>query len=55
MRTNVAGVYAAGDVNGKSMLAHTAYREGEVAINNILGKKDRMRYNAIPRRHLHQP
>ena len=48
MRTNVAGVYAAGDVNGRSMLAHTAYREGEVAINNILGKKDRMRYNAIP-------
>ncbi|MBR4465897.1 dihydrolipoyl dehydrogenase [bacterium] len=48
MRTNVAGVYAAGDVNGVSMLAHTAYREGEVAVNTILGKKDRMRYNAIP-------
>lgn len=48
MKTNVAGLYAAGDVNGVSMLAHTAYREGEVAINNILGKKDRMRYNAIP-------
>lgn len=48
MRTNVAGVYAAGDVNGVSMLAHTAYREGEVAVNNILGKRDRMRYNAIP-------
>ena len=30
------------------MLAHTAYREAEVAINNIIGKKDRMRYNAIP-------
>ena len=48
MRTNVAGLYAAGDVNGVSMLAHTAYREGEVAINTILGKKDRMRYHAIP-------
>ncbi len=47
-RTNIAGVWAAGDVNGKSMLAHTAYREAEVAINNIIGKKDRMRYNAIP-------
>jgi len=47
-QTNVLGVYAAGDVNGKSMLAHTAYREAEVAINNILGKKDVMRYNAIP-------
>lgn len=47
-RTNVPGVYAAGDVNGYSMLAHTAYREAEVCINNILGKKDVMRYNAIP-------
>ncbi len=47
-RTNIAEVYAAGDVNGKSMLAHTAYREAEVCINNILGKKDRMRYSAIP-------
>lgn len=47
-RTNIPGVWAAGDVNGKSMLAHTAYREGEVCINDILGKSDRMRYNAIP-------
>lgn len=47
-RTNVPEVYAAGDVNGYSMLAHTAYREAEVCINNILGKKDIMRYNAIP-------
>jgi len=48
MRTNVPNVFAAGDVNGRSMLAHTAYREGEVAINNILGKKDVMRYGTIP-------
>ena len=48
MRTNIPGVYAAGDITGFSMLAHTASREGEVAINNILGKKDVMRYNAIP-------
>jgi len=48
MRTNIPGVYAAGDVTGFSMLAHTASREGEVAVNNILGKKDVMRYNAIP-------
>ena len=47
-KTNVPGVFAAGDVNGKSMLAHTAYREGEVCINNILGKKDRINYNSIP-------
>ena len=48
MKANVPGVYAAGDVTGFSMLAHTASREGEVAVNNILGKEDRMRYNAIP-------
>ena len=48
MRTNVANVYAVGDVNGKIMLAHTAYREAEVAVNTILGKKDAMRYNVIP-------
>ena len=48
MKTNQPEVYAAGDVNGKSMLAHTAYREAEVAVNNMLGKKDVMRYDAIP-------
>ena len=48
MRTSVTGVYAAGDVTGFSMLAHTASREGEVAVNTILGKADAMSYNAIP-------
>ncbi len=47
-KTNVPEVYAAGDVNGKSMLAHTAYREAEVAVNNMNGKRDVMRYSAIP-------
>jgi dihydrolipoamide dehydrogenase len=47
-KTNLPEVYAAGDVNGKSMLAHTAYREAEVCVNNMLGKKDIMRYSAIP-------
>ncbi len=48
MKTNVPGVFAVGDVNGKSMLAHTAYREAEVAVNVIAGEKDRMSYAAIP-------
>lgn len=48
MRTNVPDVYAAGDVNGRSMLAHTAYREAEVAVSDMLGHKDTMRYEAIP-------
>ena len=47
-RTNVENVYAAGDVNGHHMLAHTAYREGEVAVNTMMGKKDAMRYGANP-------
>ena len=47
-RTNVPNVFAIGDVNGKVMLAHTAYREAEVALNTILGKKDCVRYNTIP-------
>jgi dihydrolipoamide dehydrogenase len=47
-QTNVPGVYAAGDVNGNWMLAHVAYRESEVVINNLLGKRDVMRYNAVP-------
>lgn len=47
-RTNIPNVYAAGDVTGFSLLAHTASREGEVAVNHMLGRKDRMRYNAIP-------
>ena len=48
MRTNVPGVYAAGDVTGFSLLAHTASREGEVVVNNLTGSIDTMRYNAIP-------
>ena len=48
MRTNVPGVYAAGDVTGFSLLAHTASREGEVVVNNLTGREDVMRYDAIP-------
>ena len=54
MRTNVNGVWAIGDVNGKSMLAHSAYRMAEVAVNDICSvldgtpSRDRMRYDAVP-------
>lgn len=48
MCTTVQNVYAVGDCNGKSMLAHTAYREAEVAVNHMLGKTDEMRYDVIP-------
>ena len=46
--TNVSGVYAIGDCNGKLMLAHTAYREAEVAVNHMVGIKDEMRYDVVP-------
>jgi dihydrolipoamide dehydrogenase len=48
MQTNVPGVYAVGDVNGESLLAHSASRMAEVAVNVICGKHDRMRYHAVP-------
>ena len=48
MRTNIPNVYAAGDVNGKYMLAHTAYREAECAVSHMLGMPAVMRYDAIP-------
>lgn len=47
-KTNIPNVFAVGDCNGRSMLAHSAYRQAEVAVNNILGKKDIMRYGAVP-------
>ena len=48
LQSSVPGVYVCGDLNGVSLLAHTAVREAEVAIHHILGKEDRMSYRAIP-------
>ncbi len=48
MQTNLPGVYAIGDVNGESLLAHSASRMAEVAVNTLCGQTDRMRYHAIP-------
>ena len=48
MQTNRPNVYACGDITGFSMLAHTAIREGDVAVNHIVGIDDKMAYNAIP-------
>ena len=46
--SSVPGVYVCGDLNGVSMLAHTAVREAEVAVHHILKKEDKMSYRAIP-------
>ncbi len=47
-KTNVPGIWACGDVTGRRLLAHAATREGIVAVNNMFGKPDRIRYDAIP-------
>ena len=47
-QTNIDGVYAIGDVNGKITLAHTAYREADACVNNILGIDDAVDYGNIP-------
>lgn len=48
LQTSHPRVYACGDITGYSMLAHTAIRESEVAINHILGIEDEMNYNCVP-------
>ena len=48
MQTENPNIYACGDVTGFSLLAHTAVREAEVAVNQILGKSEKMSYKAIP-------
>lgn len=48
MQTSHPHVYACGDITGYSMLAHTAIRESEVAINHILEVEDRMNYDCVP-------
>ena len=48
LETNVEDVYAVGDVLGKSMLAHVASYEGEVAVENALGRSRQADYRAVP-------
>jgi dihydrolipoamide dehydrogenase len=48
LRTSAANIYAIGDVNGKSMLAHTASAEGIVAAKNIAGIPAAINYGRIP-------
>jgi dihydrolipoamide dehydrogenase len=48
MQTNIEGIYAAGDVNGKWLLAHVAYTEGEIAAKNAIGSNEKMDYSVIP-------
>jgi dihydrolipoamide dehydrogenase len=47
-KTSVPGVWACGDVTGRRLLAHAATREGLVAVANMFGGNQRIRYDAIP-------
>ena len=48
METNIPGIYAIGDVIGKSLFAHSASRMAEVAVNALCGIEDRINYDAVP-------
>jgi dihydrolipoamide dehydrogenase len=49
METNIPGIYAAGDVVGRMMLAHVAMEEGKCAVENIMGVSSRVNYQVVPR------
>lgn len=48
METSVSGIYAIGDVNGRSMLAHAATAQGMRALNSILGANDQLKLDIVP-------
>jgi len=48
METNVPNVYAAGDVIGGKLLAHLAFAQGRVAVENAFGMQSRLNENAVP-------
>ena len=54
-KTNVNGIYAIGDVNGRQMLAHAAEMQAIRAVNHIIGKKDAIDFNIMPAAIFTQP
>ena len=49
LRTNVAGVWALGDCNGRGAFTHTAYNDYEIVADNLLDRSERRvsdRFNA---------
>jgi dihydrolipoamide dehydrogenase len=49
MRTAIPTIFAAGDVAGRWQLAHTAFREGEIAAENAMGHETALGSPAVPR------
>lgn len=48
MRTNIPNIYAAGDITGKSMLAHSAFKMGEAAAKNAMGGREKCLLKTVP-------
>ncbi|HEX6137560.1 MAG TPA: FAD-containing oxidoreductase [Casimicrobiaceae bacterium] len=48
LRTDVPGVYALGDCNGRGAFTHTAYNDYEIVADNLLGGKHRKASDRIP-------
>ena len=48
LQTNVTGVYAIGDVNGRQLLAHAATMQGIKAVNHLLGRQDNIDLSLMP-------
>ena len=55
MQTNVANIYAIGDVNARMMLAHVATYQGLRALNAIEGKTDEIDFAIVPSAVFTQP
>jgi len=49
MRTAIPTIFAAGDVAGRWQLAHTAFREGEIAAENAMGHDSTLGTPSVPR------
>ena len=48
VNSQLNGIYAIGDVNGRQMLAHAAEMQAVRAVNHILGRQDGIRFDIMP-------
>jgi dihydrolipoamide dehydrogenase len=48
LQTNVPGIFAIGDVNGKCMLAHAATFQGLHVVNHLMGEDDGIKLDLVP-------
>lgn len=48
MRTNISNIFACGDIAGKVMLAHAAFKMGETAAENCLGGHIKCNLDYVP-------